>query len=304
MPDGLPEVPAEMVDSIGNAIEGVTPEAPAEPSNPTAPETTATPEGQATEAATDAPDSFTKLDPNALPPEVRPFYDSMLSDYTRKTQEASPWRKLGEELGVQSPDEFRQAAELYTALQDPSNLAALYHELAPMFGGQPQQPAAPATAPVLPQQGGEEDFAALENPAVAQLQQELADLKDYLVSQQETQQQEALQWQLLGELNRQEAALKESHPDWGEEEWNTLWNLSVAFDGDLHQAASYVEAAQNAAVTRLLNGKAQAAETPGLVPEAPSRLGVEVPTLEEDPELKGATAKAVEYLRSVVNMSE
>ena len=309
MPEGLPEVPAEMVDSIGNAMEGIAPEAPVDPSNPTTPETTATPEGQTTEAATDAPDSFTKLDPNAIPAELQPYYKSMQADYTRKQQEAAPWRSLAEELGVQSPDEFRQAAELYAALQDPNNLAALYHELAPMFGGQAPSPVPgqaqgqPATATSdLPQ--GEEDFAALENPAVAQLQQELADLKDYLAYQQETQQQEALQWQLLGELNRQEAALKDAHPDWGEEEWNTLWNLSVAFDGDLHQAANYVEAAQNAAVTRLLNGKAQAAETPGLVPEAPSRLGAEVPTLEEDPELKGATAKAIEYLRGVANMSE
>src|SRR5690242_10753259 len=98
-----------MVESIGNAIEGVTPEAaPAEPTNPTTPETPATPEGEiTTEAATDAPDSFTKLDPNSIPEEARPFYDSMLSDYTRKTQEAAPWRKLGEELGVDSPDAIR-----------------------------------------------------------------------------------------------------------------------------------------------------------------------------------------------------
>lgn len=316
MPDGLPEVPAEMVDSIGATLEGEQPAAPApDPSNQPTPETTATPEGQTTpEAATEAeaPDSFTKLDPNTLPPEARPFYDSMLSDYTRKTQEAAPWRHLGEELGVDSPDAIREAAELYVALQDPSNLAALYHQLAPMFegGGQAPQlvpgqvPGQPATAAPLVPQGDESEFAALENPDVASLKQEIADMRDFLAQQQETQQQEAIQWQLLGELNRQEAAVQEAHPDWGEDEWNTLWNLSVAFDGDLHQAATYVEAAQNAAVTRLLNGKAAAAETPGLTPPAPNRTGVEVPTLEEDPELKGATAKAMEYLRGVVNLSE
>lgn len=301
MPDGLPDIPAEMVESIGATLEGEQPAAPAEPTNQPAPETTATPEGQAaTEAATEAPDSFTKLDPNALPDEVRPFYDSMLSDYTRKTQEAAPWRKIGEETGVDSPDALRQAAEVYAALQDPNNLHQLYQQLNEMYG---QGPQAPATAPLVPQ-SDEAEFEAMDNPAVAQLQSEIADLKDYLAAQQESQQQEALQWQLLGELNRQEAMLKEAHPDWGEEEWNALWNLSVPFDGDLMQAAQYVEATQNAAITRLLNGKAQAAETPGLTPIAPPREGVVAPTLEEDPELKGATAKAIEYLRGVVNMSE
>jgi hypothetical protein len=286
-----------MADSIGDAIEGI------EPSNQTAVETPATPEGQApTEAVTEAPDSFTKLDPNAIPPEVKPYYDSMLSDYTRKTQEAAPWRKLGEELGVESPEAIREAAELYVALQDPNNLSTLYNQLSQVFG---QEPTAPATA-AQPEFQGDEDFAAMDNPVLAQVQAELRDLRDYVSQRDTEQQQEALQWQLLGELNRQEAMLKEQHPDWGDEEWNALWNLSVAFDGDLNQAATYVESAQNAAVTRLLNGKAQAAETPGLTPIAPSRDGVVVQEQDysDDPELKGPTAQAVDYLRQVAAQSE
>lgn len=45
------------------------------------------------EEAEDAPESFTKLDPNELPAEVLPFYRSMLGDYTRKMQETAPLRK-------------------------------------------------------------------------------------------------------------------------------------------------------------------------------------------------------------------
>lgn len=305
MPDGLPDLPAEMVDSIGNAIEGVEPGvASTEPSNPQT-ETPATPEGQATtEAATeDAPDSFTKLDPNSLPEDVKPYYDSMLSDYTRKTQEAAPWRKLAEELGVESPDSFREAAEIYSFLQDPNNLQALYSSLGSVLG----QPVAEKPAAIEPAQfeWGENEFAALDNPAVAELQNRLDQLTSYIQDRDAAQQQEALQWQLLGEMNRQEAAISEQHPDWGDEEWGTLWNLSVAYNGDLFAAANHVEAAQNAAVTRLLNGKAQAAETPGIAPVAPSRIGntVQEPDY-SDPELRAQTAQAVEFLRGVANMSE
>lgn len=312
MPDGLPDVPAEMVDSIGDAIEGVTPAAaPVDPSNLQTPDTTATPEGQVSEeAATEAPDSFTKLDPNALPPEVRPYYDSMLSDYTRKTQEAAPWRKMGEELGIESPDSFREAAELYSYLQDPNNLHLLYSSLGNVLGQAPspvpgQVPGQPATeyTPAEPQ--GVDEFASLEDPAVAELKQQMSALTSYIQEREVAQQQEALQWQLLGEMNRQEALLKEQHPDWGDEEWGALWNLSVAYGGDLVQASNHIEAAQNAAVTRLLNSKAQAAETPGLTPLSPPRQGAVVETPDySDPELRNETAQAVEYLRGIANLSE
>ena len=306
MPDGLPDLPVEMEDSIGDAIEGVTPEASAEPSNLPAPESEATPEGQvADEAATEAPDSFTKLDPNALPEEVQPYYKSMLADYTRKQQEAAPWRKLGEEMGVDSPDAVREAADLYAYLQDPNNLQAFYQQLGQVFGqGQQPQAAAPATE-AFQQPNAEAEFAGLEDPTVAALKQEMEGLKGYLAQRESQQQEEALQWALLGEMNRQEALLQEQHPDWGEEEWNALWNMSVAFDGDLTQAANYIEAAQNSAVTRLLNGKAQAASIEGLSPAAPARMGTAVTEPDySDHELSAQTAQAKEYLRGVVNQSE
>lgn len=307
MPDGLPEVPAEMVDSIGDAVEGITPAAPEPASNPVTSETTATPEGEMQEAATEAPDSFTKLDPNALPPDVRPYYDSMLSDYTRKTQEVAPWRKLGEELGVESPDQFREAAELYAYLQDPTNLHSLYQNLGQVLGQEtPAAPQIPATAPVpgLPT-GSETEMAGLEDPAVAELKTQMQQLQSYIQEREAAQQQEALQWALLGEMNRQEALLKEQHPDWGDEEWNALWNLSVPYNGDLVAAANHIEATQNAAVTRLLNGKAQASQTPGLTPEAPFRQAAAVQEPDySDHELGAQTAQAIEYLRGVANMSE
>jgi len=303
LPDGLPEVPAEMMESIGDTLEG-TP-APAEPTNQVPAETTATPEGETQEAAaTDAPDSaFTKLDPNTLPPEVRPYYDSMLSDYTRKTQEAAPWRKLAEETGVSSVDDLRSAAELYAYLQTPENVRAFYEELGAHLGGQ-AQPATPAApeAPAAP------EFPELDDPAVKEIRAQLDDLRQQLQARDQAAEREQLQWALLGEMNRQEALLKEQHPTWEPEgdEWTAIWNIAPAFDGDLVRAASIIEAAGNSAVTRLLNGKASAAETPGLVPEGPARVAVVAPSSDGalDPDLKNETAAAMEFLRGVVNQSE
>lgn len=310
MPDALPDVPNEMLEGIGNAVEAdASAQATAEPAvapiNPSSPVTPDTPEGSTeAEAVTEAPDSFTKLDPNALPPEARPFYDSMLSDYTRKTQEAAPWRKLGEELGIDSPESVKEAAELYAYLSDPNNLQSFYSQLGQVFGGQaPSEPATPASPAA---DSLEAEYSGLEDPQIQAMRGELEGLKSYLVEREAAQQQEALEWQLLGELNRQEAALKESHPEWGDEEWATLWNASVATNGDLHAAASMLEAAQNAAVTRLLNGKAQAASTEGLTPLAPPRVAADAaPEWDHsDHELKEETARAVEYLRQVAAQSE
>lgn len=303
MPDALPDLPQEMADSIGNAIEAPADAPIPESSNPPVPEAPA-PEGtEQVETATEAPDSFTGLDPNALPEELQAYYKSMQSDYTRKQQEAAPWRRLGEELGVDSPDSIREAVELYTFLQDENNVRALYAELNQAFGGgqDPAVPAAPATVP-----GYEgESFEELENPQLAELRNELAQVKQTIAQRDAAAQEDAVRWQLMGEMNRQEALIKEQHPDWGDDEWNALWGLSVAFDGNLMDAATHLDAAANARVTRLLNGKAAVAETPGLTPPAPSRVGEAVPERDySDLELRDLTAEAKEYVRGVLNTSE
>lgn len=304
MPDALPDLPTEMVDSIGDAIEAPA-DAPVVASNPPAQEAPA-PEGtEQVEAATEAeaPDSFTGLDPNSLPEELQPFYKSMQSDYTRKQQQAAPWRQLGEELGVDSPDSIREAVELYTFLQDENNVRALYNELNQAFGGG-QDPAASAAPATVPGYEGE-SFEELENPQLAELRNELTQLKSSLQQRDAAAQEEAVRWQLMGEMNRQEAVIKEQHPDWGDDEWNALWGLSVAFDGNLMDAATHLDAAANARVTRLLNGKAAVAETPGLTPPAPSRVGEAVPERDySDPELRDLTKEAIEYVRGVANQSE
>ena len=152
----------EAVQALGDAIESDAGDsggesgspAPAAAPAPVGPEQATpvdsnTPQGSDTPGATpDAPavepsveDSFTTIDPNQLPPELQPIYKSLQADYTRKTQEAAAWRKLGDETGMDA-DSLRQASELYSKLSDPSNWPALHAELTEALQEQGLSPAA------------------------------------------------------------------------------------------------------------------------------------------------------------------
>lgn len=64
-------------------------------------------------------ETFTNLDPTKLPPEVQPFYKNMLADYTRKTMEVAPLRKLAEETGM-TVDQIREQLNYATSItKDP-----------------------------------------------------------------------------------------------------------------------------------------------------------------------------------------
>lgn len=65
--------------------------------------------GQASEA-TPAGDLFRGVDPNKLPPDVRPHYDSMLRDYREKTGKLSETTKSEVEKATQA---YREKASLY-----------------------------------------------------------------------------------------------------------------------------------------------------------------------------------------------
>ncbi len=304
MSEALPEIPADVLTRLGDAVDhdaGRTPEAvpPAQPSNeePAAP---VAPEGSTTEEAATSTDSFTRLDPSTLPAEVRPYYESMQSDYTRKTQEVAPWRKMAEELGVSSPDEIRQAAELFAYLQDPNNLRDFHAQVGQMIGVEGQPPAATPPAP------GTDPFAAseLDDPAIAAIKQELAAVREQLNARAQAEEQERLQMALLGEMNRQEAVIREEHPDWGDEEWNAVYEMAPFYEGNLMHAAARVDAAANARVQRLLASKAAVQETPGLSIPTPRAEAVTPREVGNDPELREATAEALAYLKAVANGTE
>jgi hypothetical protein len=69
----------------------------------------------------------TPVNPDTLPPELQPLAKQLQAAFTQKTQALAQERSQIESLG--SPDELRQAAELYRNLQDPGYLQEFHAEL-------------------------------------------------------------------------------------------------------------------------------------------------------------------------------
>lgn len=303
MSEALPDVPAEMMDRVeaAAAADGLLKDPlgdPPAPTNDIAPDEA--PSGAGTEEGTTAEaDSFTHIDPNTLPEELRPFHRQLQGDYTRKTQEAAPWRKLAEELGVGSPDEIREAVQLYAYLQDPANLSDFNRQLSEALGAEQPQAAPPPAFSDL------DDDLDADSPAFAALRNELADLRSALEERDRQAQAQQLQWAMIGEINRQEALLQEQHPEYKQEDWDAIYGIAPAFGGDLIQAANLLESYSSHRVGAFLNGKSVVQETQGIQP-APVRTA-EVPrdlSGAEDPELRGATQEAREYIRGMLSASE
>lgn len=255
------------------------------PPDPGTTPTDATPEGQATQETATAPaDSFSKLDPNALPPELRPYYESMQGDYTRKTQEAAPFRSIATDTGL-GPDELRQAAELYAALQDPQQLVQFHGELSAALqanGLTPAEASAAATQhiaetqqrPLDTQQGWSDDP---EEQRLQALEQRLAGFEQSQRAQQEQVQREQMQMALVSEMNRQEGVVRESHPDWNQSDIDAVYELSAFYGGSLIDASSRYDEVVSDRVARILNGKGAVASNPANAPLAPPVPGVTRP---------------------------
>lgn len=248
--------------------------------------TPATPAGNEPAAATPADqpeDSFTKLDPNTLPPELRPFYTSMQADYTRKMQDAAPYRSLASELGLEASD-LRQAAELYTALQDPNQLVQFHSELSDALvqaGLSPAQAAQAATEHIENvQAGGQPDTQWSDDPEERRIQELEARLASFEASQQQQAEQlrrEQMQMALVSEMNRQESVIKEAHPDWTQDEIDAVYELSAFYGGSLIDAAARFDDVLSSSVARILNGKGAVATNPAHAPLPPAVAGLVEP---------------------------
>jgi hypothetical protein len=245
----------------------------------------ATPEGTATEQGATAPadtPTFTKLDPNALPPEVRPYYDSMLADYTRKTQEIAPTRQLQSELGLDG-DGLRQAAELYSALQDPEQLVSFYNELQSALqanGLTPAQAEAAATEHIQSTLTPGADDAAMMDPEerrIADMEGRLARFEQQQATEQQTRQREQQQMALVAEMNRQESIVREQFPDWNQEDIETVYRMAPGYGGSLVDAAANLAEYTSARVARILNGKGAVASNAAHGTLPPAMSGVTRP---------------------------
>lgn len=235
--------------------------------------TEATPQGtEQGAAATTEVDSFTGLDPSTIPPELQPYYKQMQADYTRKTQAIAPYRQLAEQSGLDVGG-LTQAAELYSALQDPQQLVEFYGELTTALEAQGLTRAeaqVAATQHIVEQQGGaateEGGYVDPEEARIRSLEQKLAGFEQSQAATAEAQRNEQMQMRLVAEMNRQEMVVKESHPDWGQDDIDAVYELSAFYGGDLVTASNRYDEIVSARVTRILNGKGQAAADPALAP--------------------------------------
>lgn len=263
-------------EGYGDAGIGATPpaaEAPAESKPAEQPATPVTPEGESEVATPAEPaDSFTRLDPTALPQELQPYYKSMQADYVRKTQEVAEARKALE--GITDPDEARVALELLHSLGTPEGMLS-FHQLLSQnlqtMGLSPAQADAAATqqiqggmveAPALP--SFEDDPEAALKAQFDGLQGQVAQLQSQLEAERVAAQQESAYYALAGEISRQEALVRQSNPHYTDEHMNAVFNLAPSFGGNLLEAQRAFEEIRSAAVADVLNSKAQALTDTGV----------------------------------------
>ena len=241
---------------------------------PPAAETVQTPEPAVTpDQGTDEP-SFTHIDDSTLTPELLQLKRSLQADYTRKTQEAAPWRKLGGELGVESPDDFRAALQVYTQLQDPRNWPAITQELSTymqQMGMSPQQAQVEAAnqlaqfAPDTPVDPGEfDDGSGYVHPQLLQAmqsqQQQIQQLTQHILGQEQQRQAEA-QWQNVAmNLTRMEGSIRAANPHYNDGDVEAIYNL-LGQDGDLHAAQQRYESLIGGRLASYLAGKEGAMAT-------------------------------------------
>jgi hypothetical protein len=250
----------------------------------------AAPEEQTPFTSPEVPeDSFTGSDfnPDLLPPELQDGWKSLQGDYTRKTQELAEQRKALEALG--SPEELQQAQEFFQSLQDPEYLQAFYGELGGVLDELGLREAAPAAdetvappalelPPELAQLGQTDPELA---PLVDQFQQMRSELDSFRQEQQQREQAMAEERQLMdqaAEIDRMVQAVREDNPNYGDDDWQAIYDRAVAFDGDVLKAAELYANDRS----RIIEGYLSQKQTPHQV-TAPS--GGNVVTEDEPTEL-------------------
>lgn len=261
MPDPQFETEQDVVDALTAEIEGGGQEATAPPqeaqreqASNVPPESDVAPEEQPQD---ELEDSLAGLNPADLPSEVRPYYDSMLADYRRKTQEVAEQRKQYEALEQYGGAETAvQALDWLASLQNPDNALQLHRELTAALTEQgiPLSEAQEEATRQVEQAKSEEEediFEGARDPRVDELQKQIEDLNQY----REEEQDRNLQLMLAAEYDRQEAELMRNNPEYTDEDLEAVYNLSFATGGNLIQADEVYKGLQTHLLGRYIEQK-------------------------------------------------
>lgn len=249
-------------------------------------------------------DTFTQVNPDNLPEELKPYWQQLQADYTRKTQQIAEQRKAYEAFGETDPTQALEALQFVQALQSDPNVAQQVHAeltqalmaagLSPsqafatasnqMQGNQDQ----PQLQPQDPNVWSEDELEFGTDP---QVMQKLNQFEQFMQSYEN----DRAEQQRMFEIQRQDSAIRHAHPEYTDQDMKRIYELS-SWHGDLFSAEKEWASIRSDIVAGFLNDKKN-------VPAAGPRGGggsAQVPpegfhTL-DDPNLDKAV---MEYLRNV-----
>lgn len=252
------------------------------------------------------------FNPDNLPAELQAGWKQLQAAYTRKTQQVAEERRAFEQLG--SPEEVQQAVQLYSRISDPRNWPQLHADLSDLmqqYGMTPAEADAHAAAAMEQAASTEPSAPAVPadiDPELAPLYQEMQQTKAELAqlraereqaaeARAQEEQAERLRLAIDGELTRQENAIMQANPTYGQGDMDAIYELSSYFGGNLIQAQARYEALRSEWVGRYVEQKSSAADAQGAHPvpvvAPPATQTGEKKTLEQ------VGAEAEEYFRQL-----
>lgn len=227
-------------------------------------------------------DSFTHIPDEALTPELLAVKRAMQADYTRKMQEVAPIRKTAEEMGFESAEDLREALAAYRTLSDPSNWPKLHQELSTYLQSQglsrsvADEAAAVTLGDATRTLSDDDVFADMEDDGdgsvdprlfseIEKVKRDNAELRQLIERDRQQRQMEAEVLQRARILTDQEHKIRQSRPDWDEEDWEVVYDLLGDGD-DLNVAAARYDTILGRQASRYMTSKESALRAPTPVP--------------------------------------
>jgi len=221
---------------------------------------------EASEGTTPAESFITDEDLNALRSELSPqdqaqfdeAYRGMQSHFTKRTQQIGPLAKLVEQ-GV-DPNEITAAVQFYDQLRsDPGFAMGVHKELTDLLTGagyspyMAQQTAAQAIVDVQDgtDDSGEDWDEDSEEDGNSELYGEMDDLRARL----DKFESEKVMNDTLAELQRQEMAIRQNHPEYTDEDVVDIYKRSFAVGGDLFAAENELRAYNQRVISKYMEQK-------------------------------------------------
>lgn len=297
-----------MIEALGDAGRSEFGPEQAEVTTPEG-ETDAAPEAEVQAEAEVAPEpeqteTFDggKFNPDELPPELQEGWRQLQAAFTQKTQELGEQRRQIEALG--DPEAIQQAVDLYQRIGDPTNWQQLHAELTQAMQGmgmtpfEAQQAATEAMSQASAPEGDTANYDDLD-PEVASLRKaldetrsELSQFKDGFQERIQAEEAERQYIQAVTELQKQEAAIREAHPKWGDDKISAAYELSSFYNGNLAQGAARLEQLLSAEREMYLSQKSGALDDSTRTPA--TTFSAEATKVKEPETLAEAAAAAEE----------